>query len=428
MKGTNLTHPQSNIERLLQKLPLVFRPSKAVFTAVFVLVYLLSGIITMLDVIPYRMGVVSLLVMPLFLFYRLKVDKVFISYSLLTVLITLSALYNNSTLVQFLLFLRIIIFSYLIYFLVKLFVTEKNAETILKIAIIIGVIQLPIVIFQIYTYDLLPSRITQGMNLVVQDYDFGTFNFKGDSKLALYLLALLTLLLFKEKARQLIPYSGFVIIWFTITVMILNSEISKLILIGVWATFFLINFRRPFTIYLFAGLSFVLVGLWFLGILPDLIESALRPLRSPYEGLVLGIGMDNKVRHYLNGGYSRAGALYYYARVEDVLWLGDGPSLYSNPISKERFRGNVGHIYTFYSEVGLIATFLSYFIFFQIMLPLNGLVIRFSMYRLLIFFAVFVLSFTTQIMNDISVVLTYCLLAKMHLLNDPEPATAKTES
>jgi hypothetical protein len=414
---------QMVIEKLEIKLPLIIRPSKWVFITVFLLTFLLSGIITMLDIIPYRMGLASLLVTPLFLLYGLKIDKVFLSYGLLIIFIALSAIYNDSPFMQMLLFFRIIIFSYFIYFLVKVFVKEKNIETIIKIIILIGIIQLPVILLQTNTYDLLPGRITQGMNLWVVDYDFGTFNFKGDNSMAYFLLILIIYLLFNQNKRPIIPYSGAVVIWLTLTILIANSEISKILLAFVWGIFFLTRINKPSTWLLFLGLVLVMFGLGASGILSELIESVARPLQKPIDVLILGKSVEARVNIYLNGGYSRSGAIYYYTFIEDVLWFGDGPSIYSNALTKENVRGNVGHIFTFYSEVGMFALLLSYLIFWQIMFPMRNWRIRFSLTRVLIFSSLLVMSFTTQIMNDISVVLIYCLIAKMHLLDQNQPTT-----
>ena len=408
------------LEQYLEKKPLTIRPAKWIFITVFSLVYLLSGLITMLDIIPYRMGLVSFFITPLFLLYGLKIDKVFLSYMLLTILIGLSAIYNNSPITQLLLFLRILMFSYLIYFLVRIFVNNKNIENLIKIAVLIGLLQLPVVIFQINTYGLLPARITQGLNLVAIDYDFGTFNFKGDSSMAFFILILLTYLLFEQKRTHFIRYRGFVILWFTLTILIANSEITKILLVIVWGTFFLSRLNQPITLYLFLGLLVIMTGLGIAGILFELIESVARPLQNPIDVFILGEGVDARINIYLNGGYSRAGAIYYYTTIEQPLWFGDGPSIYSDVFSKEKFRGNVGHIFTFYSEVGILASFMSYYIFFLIMFPFRGWKIRLSLSRVLLFISVVIMSFTTQIMNDIGIMLSYCIIAKMHLLDTNE--------
>ena len=154
---------------------------KLIFYSVFLLTFFLSGLITMLSmgIIPYRMGLVSLLVIPLFLSFGIKVDKVFIGYIILTAFVILSGLLNSIPPVSMLLFMRILVFSFLIYQLVELYIHPGNISKILKVSVLIGMIQLPLVVLQQLTYEILPNSIKS--NLIQIDFDFGSFNFKGDS-------------------------------------------------------------------------------------------------------------------------------------------------------------------------------------------------------------------------------------------------------
>ena len=65
---------------------------------------------------------------------------------------------------------------------------------------------------------------------------------------------------------------------------------------------------------------------------------------------------------FLSGSYGRGAAIAYYLN-QDIKWFGDGPSKYFNVFSNIRMRGNTGHIFTFYSEVGLFGWLLSVLIF-----------------------------------------------------------------
>jgi hypothetical protein len=128
-----------------------------------------------------------------------------------------------------------------------------------------------------------------------------------------------------------------------------------------------------------------------------------------------------RVELYFEGRYARGAALYYFF-TNDILWLGDGPSRYSDPISGERLRGNMGHVYTFYTEVGLIGWILSILAYILIAFRPGRGMIRFNSSILLMFAAVFILGFTENIMNDISIVLFYCILSKTYLLPQiPKP-------
>ena len=392
-------------------------PKQTVFYVVFGLAFLLSGLITMLDIIPWRMGLASLLVIPLFLIYKFIPNKVIVAYIFLSFFIFISWLINQTSLIGLLLFYRIVIFSFLIYVIVESFVRQKNIERILHICFFVGLIQLPVLLLQRLAYSQLPSRITRTVSRT--DFDFGTFNFKGDAAMTYFLLMLIIFLLFDTKRLKVIKHKIFFILWFTFTILVANAEMVKLILIIVWAVYFVINFksRISFILFAFSLLGFISLGV--MGILPTIIENAYKPLRGPILVFIQGEGIEANVNKYLEGGYSRAGAIYYYASSE-ILWFGDGPSIYSNSLSRERLRGNVGHIFTFYSEVGLFATCLTYLIFFLIMFTIRGWKIRLNVSRVLMFLTFIIMTFTSQVMNDISFMLIYILMSKVHLLYSQE--------
>jgi len=385
-------------------------PTRTIFYIIFLLVFCLSGIITMADVVPYRMGVMSLLVLPLILLYGVKPDKVMIAYALLTLVVMLSGVVNSSSLSDIVLFLRILIFSYLIYYLVERFVNQKNIERIIKLCVNIGVIQLPVVVFQLLTYDWLPQRVKENIRAV--DYDFGTFNFKGDSSMSFFLILLVVFLLFDTKRNYIIKHRVWVITCLTATVLIANSEMSKAILIVVWLAYFATHLTRKTTIVLLLSAALLSGILVTAGIGSENGSK----FQRVYANTIAGLQGDPKaVTYYLEGRYSRGGAIYYFLNNE-LLWFGDGPSRYSDPFTLERFRGNVGHIFTFYSEVGLLGWVFSMVVFFLIVFRFKKGYLTINFYSILLFLCIFGLSFTDQIMNEISIVMIYCIMAKSYLI------------
>ena len=389
---------------------LVIYPTRLVFYSLFSLAFCLSGILTMVDVIPYRMGLMALLVLPLTLLYGIKLDNVLIAYVLLAFVVVLSGLINSSSASDMVLFLRILVFSYLIYYLVERFVNRNNIEQIIKLCISIGLVQLPVIVFQRFTYDWLPNTIKENVSSI--DYDFGTFNFKGDGAMSFFLILCVVFLLFDARRNRFIKHRIWVVTWLTLTVLLANSDISKILLVMVLLVYFATHLAQRasvtlmISVVLITGVSFVA------GIRSDNGDKFQRLYASTIAGLQ---GDPRAVNYYLEGGYSRGGAIYYYLH-NKVLWLGDGPNRYSDPFTFQRFRGNVGHIFTFYSEVGLWGWILSMAIFFLIVFsPRRGL-LRVNLYSILLLLCVLGMSFTHQVMNDISVVMILCIMAKTHLI------------
>jgi hypothetical protein len=403
------THPSHYMNGGIHLRSIRFQPAKIVFYLVFAFITLLSGLIILLDIFPYRLGLVSFLVIPLLFIYGIKIDKVLLVYVGLAGSVIISGIYNNSSLLEIFLFLRILAFSYLIYYLVEVYINKGNIQNVFKLCIIIAVIQLPIIVLQQMTYDYLPESIKLDIVKVKWDFAFGTFR-PGDSALNFFVNLLLIFLLFDRRRNYFIKHKTFLIIWLSLTVLASSSEISKVTLAFIWGAYLITHLKRKTTIYLGIILLVLLLGLIGSGLLGEMVE----PVKITIDRAIRDFGPE-RVEQYLEGRYARGAALYYFF-TNDILWLGDGPSKYSDPISSARLRGNMGHIYTFYSEVGLIGWLLSVMVYFLIAFRPGKGMIRYNAVSLLIFAAVQILSFTNNIMNDISVVLVYCILAKTYLL------------
>jgi hypothetical protein len=320
---------------------------------------------------------------------------------------------------KFFSFLRILVFSYLMYYLVEVYVNEKNIRNIIKLCVIIAVIQLPVIIIQQMTYDYLPDRLTQGFLRLRWDFAFGTFRF-GDSALNLFINLILIFMLFDKRGNYFARYKLFLVFWLSATVLFSSSEISKITLGLIWFVYFTLHLKRKTTIYL--GLLLLIMLLLFIG--SGLMSEMMTPVVTALSQAVNDFGPE-RVELYLEGRYARGAALYYFF-TNDLLLLGDGPSKYTDPISGERLRGNMGHIYTFYSEIGLIGWLLSVYIYFVIAFRSGKGRLRLSVFTILLFLSVQILSFTNNIMNDISVVFIYCIMAKTYLL--PVPPSSSINS
>ena len=391
---------------LLQKTSLIFKPKKVVFYTILILTFLLSGLITILHFIPYRMGLVSALIIPLILLYGIKIDRVLIAFIVLAILIGLSALYNHSSILELVIFLRILGFSFLIYYLVEIYIDQNTISKVIRLCVLIAIIQLPIILLQQVFYTQLPARLTLGISHI--DFDFGTFN-ANDAPLAIFSTLIVVFLLFDKKHNYIIRYKWPIALWLTLTVFIVNAEIIKFIIVLVW-TIYLVRYLN-IKIFVSSLLLFtvILSILFMAGILDQIWGDFTYSFRSNTS-----VGQLQE-EAFLSGAYSRGAAISYYIN-QGIKWFGDGPSKYFNVFSNIRMRGNTGHIFTFYSEVGLLGWLASVAIFFMIAFPGSGWRIRVSWVGLLSFVAVMMLSFTAQVMNDISIFLIYCIIQKSHLI------------
>jgi hypothetical protein len=396
------------------KRPILINPKKIIFNLLFGLLFLFSGLITMVDVIPYRMAFASLLVLPLLPIYRFKITRVVLVYGVLTLSIVLSGIINGSSVLETVLFMRVIIFSILMYAIAEMYIRPKNLRRILRICVGIAVIQLPVILIQQRIYDILPERFIRSVSLL--DFDFGTFNYKADAPMTFFVALIIAFLLFRDQRNQVIRRKWPVVIWLTLTILVANAEIMKIVVALIWAIFIIRYFSIKMLIYASLALLALFLILTASGLLDetwaDLSHSI--AVNSPFN--------DNKREAFLAGDYGRGAAVGYYLTT-DILFFGDGPSKYYDVLTSTYLRGNMGHAFTFYSEVGLIGWLLSMLIFYLIAFqkgswrrnPRTGRV-QMPWFSLIIFVVLNVLSFTTQVMNDVSVMLIYLILAKANAM------------
>jgi len=373
---------------------------------VFFMVFLFSGILSLVRIIPYRMGLVSLLVIPLFFLYKIKVDRVLLAFTALAGIVLISAYLNDSNLREIVLFGRTLIFSYLIYFLASRYLTEKTIIPVIRFCAFIAVLQLPVVFIQKQIYYRLPVDWTAGIGY--HDFGFGTFNIKGDASMTFFLILLTIFILFNEKRNYVIPYKWFVAVWLTITVLYTNSEVSKLTILGVWAVFLVyrLNIRR----LLIAGFSLILVVIftWSTGILKPAMDNL-------YAGIMRNMTASSSTEErFLSGNYGRGAALLYYLN-QDIKWFGDGPLKYYDPLNRAFTLGNTGHAFTYYAEIGIIGLTTSILVLY-LMGHAGRPLYTISMADVLNLLAILALSFVIFVMNDISVILAYCIFSKAYLI------------
>lgn len=379
------------------------KPTEVIFYIIFFLVFCFSGILTMLDIFPFRMAFASLLVIPIILLYGFKIDIAIIFHLVLLVLILISGLLNHSKIFDIAIFGRMVIYSILIYYIMNRYINSNNIEKIKKLCLIISMVQLPIVLFQLSTYELLPSSIRA--NLISLDYDFGTFNFKDDPSMTFFLLLVITYLLFNKENQIKRSLTYIFVIWLSFTILIANSELSKIILVLILLTYFFVHFRFRNIILSLITILILLLVLNFTELPGQTIEKQQFVWNRIANGLK---GDQEAINRYLEGNYSRGGAIYYFLS-NKISWFGDGPNKYTDPINKTSTRGNFGHIFTFYSEVGLIALITSLGTLFIISFHNQKGKLIFSSSSVISFISIILISFTHPIMNDISVLMSYYL-------------------
>lgn len=420
------------------------KTKRVVFWAIFIGVFLLSGVLSIATNFNYRMGLLSALVLPLILLYGVQIDFVLIAYMALSAVIGISALINHSSFGDFVLFMRIPGFSYLMYYLVNLVMEKDIARPIIRAGLALSLIQLPIVILQNYLYPFLPERWTYPSIHV--DFGFGTFNYKTDYAMAFFIAMLIVLFLFERKDSLSHWKDVMIIGWLSLTVFSVNAQIVKIFLLLAYAIYIIthLNWKTIGRIALvFTAIFVALIVMTRAGALSEspikFVERAQAieylhldapPIEapSPEDSDDVDVAVsDDLPPGYLSGDYDRLGALQYFVS-NPINWFGDGPSRYYDVFTRTFTRGNVGHFFTFYSEVGALGWLLSVAIYFLIaMVNQRTGKLQLHWAGVLGFVSINVLSLTSHVMNDIAVGLAYCIFTSPVIIDYVKKELVKKE-
>jgi hypothetical protein len=160
-------------------------------------------------------------------------DKVVVMFHLLAAIILISALVNNTPIAKTLIYLIFILLPLGCYSFFKINKKNEYISPILssQIFLIIACIQMPIMLFQIISYDLLMQFNQSNQQVHSIDFMFGTFFLKADHALGFFLLFNIINLYKNNKAYKITKYSKYIMWYLALTVFIGGSNITKLILI-----------------------------------------------------------------------------------------------------------------------------------------------------------------------------------------------------
>lgn len=396
-------------------------PGAWLFWIIFLLSCLMTRILDIALLGLFRTGAVVLISSALFIIYRHKiVNRPLVFLALVfSGFIALSASANTRPLLQFIAFVRIPLTAYLIYFVVHSYlINSSRVRKVFRLMYIVGFLQLPVLVIQRLSYPVLPDRLIAavGGGLLTEN-DFSTGTFQGDGAMTFFLLTLLILLLFWGQVNSIVKRKWWLAFWFSLTVLVANSQIQYITLVFIWITFLVVRFNPKVTfgvIVVFLIVFSVLGWLFQTGILTfspvdytiERIETEIDSIRSP-------VARQREIDRFLAGKHARVGAVYYFLG-QPLKWIGDGPGVYYNTVTRKRTLGVWGHVYTFYAEVGLIGLTLSMLFFLIVAFPLvinaSGIKLRIGLVPLMIFIAMVILTFAKYPMNNTPMIFTYCVV------------------
>lgn len=371
---------------------------RLVFYCIFGFAYLVGGTINHFEP-NFKIVFLSLFCIPFFFTLRRSDFPLFFIAIILAIEFAISAALNNIELVALAQYLRLIYIPMAIKFLVDRSASDINSDKFKSGLLAIGVIQLPIVLMQKTFYESLSQYSVE--SITGSDYDFGTFGLSSDFAMSFYLVGLVFLLLNTTSFRYKPSTKIFLSCWLTLTILVANSSISYFIIIVIWLVYFRNFFKYGREIFISATIALIALGYFihsdnFLNRLPYVLEQ------------IDFSNADDQMALFSAGGYSKIGGVAYFLN-EPFKLFGDGPLAYYNPVTRQYVLGVTGHLLSFYAEVGFLGLILSYMLCFFILLkPIK------STPLIIIWVAcLFILSLSVNILADVSVMLTFCIVAKL---------------
>lgn len=384
---------------------------KVIFYTVFAFAFLIGGAIVLLNIAPFRLFYLAPLAFLLLPIYGIKIGTVEKVFLLFLGEIIVSAILNHVSLGQFLGFLRFIGIPYSMYYLCKNYINQNNIKKIIRICIMVACLQPPLVFIQQTFFGPINSILPAATRYAEEDridFSFGSFYVSNDPALSFFLMGLILFLLFDNANNWFIKNRFFLAGYFTLGVLLSNSQLSNMMVILIWLVFLLRRFKVKVLVKSLAivtGAALLILSLGFYEFLEWKISDALTQVSI--ESIQSAAGSN-----FEEGKYERTAAIYYYL-TQPLKILGDGPSAYYDALNREFTLGNTGQVFTLYAEVGIVGLLFGYLIFFEMSR-------RRSASKKMAwgcFLLISALTITAFVLSDVSLMLAYNIFLKTNLVS-----------
>jgi hypothetical protein len=391
-----------------------------VFYAVFFLMFLVGGFLNYFGILNYKMILGASL--PLFLlpFIRIRVNSFLLMSALFLLVILSSAIVNETSVMLVLWFIQNLAFPVLMFVLASACLNSDNIKKAFRWIILIASIQAPILLIQRWAYPVL-SRFAK-VDVAEVDIGFGTFYTSDDTALSFFVLGTILFLLLDERHSYFVKNRMLIVVWLTLTILMVNSKISFLILSMIWGYYLVTRIRVRILLYSLMG-TVVVFLMVYLTPLHRLIDSNVSELM---QQLAFNIDPANAKIFYETAQGNRPAALIHLAS-EPLKYVGEGPhALYDPILNKFNKGGDSGQLIGFYVDLGLVGLIISYAMMYAIT---RGP--RSSEFTKLYWIVLCIFSAVSNIFLDASIMLIFAIFCHGYLIPEaisersPEPVADK---
>lgn len=382
---------------------------KLIFNIVFALAFLIGGAF-FLSGIPFRLFYLALLALLLLPVYGIRIGNVEKVFFIFFLEIVFSAIVNHSSVGQFLSFLRFIGIPYSMYYLCNNYIKQHNIKKIIRLCILVACLQPPLVFIQQTFFGPINSLLPAATRFLPEDkidFSFGSFYVSDDPSMSFFLMALIVFLLFDNENNHFIKRKYLLAGYFTLGVLISNSQLSNILVILIWIAFFLRRFKLKDilkSLVVVTVASLFILSLGFYDFLKWKISNAV-------EQFSIDAIQNAAGSNFEEGKYERTAAIYFYL-TQPIKIVGDGPSRYYDALNRQFTLGNTGQVFTLYAEVGIMGLMLGFLIFYEMGRR------RTASKKMAwgCFLLLSALTITTFVLTDASLMLAYNIFLKTNLV------------
>ena len=219
---------------------------------------------------------------------------------------------------------------------------------------------MPILLIQRNFYDVLIQFNNNKQVIASVDFLFGSFFLKSDHSLGFFLLLIVINLIFNVKQNfKFINYRFLIAIYLSITLLLTESNISKVLLIATWGIFFLISVYNKIPKSFFTRKFYIVTSIIFLSIIAYNARN-LNYVTSRLGGTIeKNFTAEKSLKFYEEGSAKRLQIIIVAINHLDLKIIGDGPYSYYD-ITTGKFKKTIhfSQIIWTYFDLGILGLML----------------------------------------------------------------------
>ena len=286
---------------------------------------------------------------------KLFYDKILTTCLIYLLAIIVSAIINETAIVKVILYSFFSIIPFVITYFFNILISQEvkiriTVNSLLKVIILI---QLPLVLLQKYFYDFLIKFNNSSQTIAEFDFMFGSFPIKADHALGFFLISYLLRIIFNLREKKIKKIPWFEIIYISLTILIIESNLTKIVLALLFSYYILIWLYRKISVFglIICGLIFYW-GLNFVIAKSEVISNEIhhyKYLLSPSE--------SSKA---VERGYAKRPQILVHQICNDkISFFGKGPYDYFD-ILTGKFKNTIhfSQIVWSFNDLGLVGLFI----------------------------------------------------------------------